>query len=98
MKRSNVDPITTLPDGSYLVISTQSLKDGEFTCALYRATIGSDDDAAFLMLSAHLAARTCLAAQESAYQCARRMYPSAVETMKRPPYLIWRGPQNDLQS
>ncbi len=98
MNRSNVEPIMTLSDGTHLVISTQSLRDGAFTCAVYRATIGTGDDAAFRIISDHLAAPTCLAAQEYAYQCALRIYPGSGETMKKPPYLIWRGPQADLQS
>ncbi len=97
MSRMNLDPLLTLPDGSQLVISTQSLKDGEFSCALYTATQHATDDAAFRMLSSHLAAGTCLAAQEHAYHYALRIYPNAVEILKKPPYLIWRGPQPDIQ-
>ncbi len=97
MTRMNLDPILTLPDGSQLVISTQSLKDGEFSCALYTATTEGIDEAAFRIMSHHLAAGTCLAAQEHAYHYALRIYPNAVSILKKPPYLIWRGPQSDIQ-
>ena len=97
MSPMNLDPIMTLPDGSHLVISTQCLKDGDFTCALYSASIGENHGEAFRMLSHHLAAATCLGAQEHAYSYALRIYPGAVATIKKPPYLIWRGPQADVQ-
>ena len=37
MGRLNLEPLMTFPDGSYLVISTECSKDGEFSCALYSA-------------------------------------------------------------
>ena len=98
MSRSNLYPIMTLPDGTHLVVSTQSLNEGDFTCTLYNATIGEGDDAVFRIVSDHMAAPTCLAAQEYAYQYALRVYPGAGANMKKPPYLIWRGPQPDMQS
>lgn len=98
MTRINVDPIMTLPDGSDLVISTQCLKDGVFTCALYSVRAGEDERAHIRIMSDHLSAATCLAAQEYAYHYALRIYPGAISVMKRPPYLIWRGPITDTQS
>ena len=98
MSRSNLQPILALPDGAYLVVSTQSLSDGDFTCALYSATFGTGDDAAFRMVSTHMAAPTCVAAQQSAYEYAMRIYPGAGATMKKPPYLIWRGPLHSAQA
>jgi hypothetical protein len=44
---------------------------------LYSAVVEEDDRAAFQVISNHLAAATCLSAQEHAYRYA---------------YLIWSGP------
>ena len=98
MSRINLDPIMTFPDGSHLVISTQCSKDGDFSCTLYTAIVAADDGAAFQMVSNHLAASTCLSAQEHAYGYAVRLYPRAAEIMKKPPYLIWPGPQSHSQT
>ena len=98
MSRSNLCPIMTLADGTHLVVSTQSLQQGDFTCTLYNATFGQGDDATFRIVSSHMTAPTCLAAQEHAYQYALRIYPMAGSNMRKPPYLVWRGPQPDLQS
>jgi hypothetical protein len=92
MGRTNLDPIMTFPDGSHLLISTACSKEGNFSCALYMATIATDDRGAFRVVSNHLAAATCLVAQEDAYSYAQRLYPRSAETMKKPPYLIWPGP------
>lgn len=98
MSRSNLCPIMTLADGTHLVVSTQSLHEGDFTCTLYNATFGEGDDATFRVVSSHMTAATCLAAQEYAYQYAMQIYPLARSNMKKPPYLIWRGPQADVQA
>jgi len=92
MSRTNLDPLFTFPDGSHLLISTQCSRDGDFSCALYTAIIAADDGAAFQIISNHLEASTCLSAQEHAYNYAVRHYPRAAEMIKKPPYLIWRGP------
>jgi hypothetical protein len=86
----------TFPDGSHLVISTQCSRDGDFSCALYSAVIAADDRAAFQVISNHVTASTCLSAQEYAYSYAIRLYPSAAEIMKKPPYLVWSGPRSTL--
>jgi hypothetical protein len=96
MSRINLETLMTLPDGSHLVISTQYSRDGDFSCALYSATIEENDRAAFQVISNHLSASTCLAAQEHAYGYAVRMYPNAAMSMKKPPYLIWPGPRSGL--
>ncbi|HXV67830.1 MAG TPA: hypothetical protein VD738_02815 [Nitrospira sp.] len=94
MGRLNVEPLMTFPDGSYLVISTECSKEGEFSCALY-SVVETNDQAAFQVISNHLLpAATCVSAQEYAYSCALRLYPRAAEDMKKPPYLIWHGPQS----
>ena len=96
MSRMNMDLLMTFPDGSHLVISTQCSREGDFSCALYSATLAEDDRAAFQIISNHLSASTCLGAQEHAYGYAVRMYPRAAELMKKPPYLIWPGPRSSL--
>ena len=96
MSRINLDPLMTFPDGSHLVISTQCSRDGDFSCALYSAVVEEDDQAAFQVISNHLAASTCLSAQEHAYSYALRLYPNAAGMMKKPPYLIWSGPRSAL--
>ncbi len=93
MSRINLDPLLKFPDGSQLVVSTQCLKEGDFSCALYRVELGPDDGADFHIVSNHLAATTCLHAQEHAYTYALRLYPAAGTDMKKPPYLIWAGPR-----
>ncbi len=94
MTRSNVDPLLTFPDGSYLVISTQHSVDGEFSCVLYSAVEGDDDRIAFRVMSHEIAGTNCMKAQESAYEHALRRYPSAGQILKKPPYLIWQGPRS----
>ena len=94
MARLNLDPLMTFPDGSYLVISTECSKDGEFFCSLYSAIVEMDTRAAFRVISNHLSGTTCLIAQERAYSNALRLYPRAAEIMKKPPYLIWHGPHS----
>ncbi len=94
MSRNNLDPLMTFADGTHLVISTQCLKEGDFSCALYSAVIQADDQAAFRVLSDQLLASTCMSAQEHAYNYALRLYPRIAESIKRPPYLIWAGPRS----
>jgi hypothetical protein len=94
MHRINLEPLTTFPDGSHLVVSTHYSKDGGFSCALYTVIISADDGAAFRIISTHLAAATCLGAQVHAYDHAVRLFPRAADRMKKPPYLIWHGPQS----
>lgn len=96
MSRINLDPLITFPDGSHLVISTQCSKAGDFSCALYNAVVAEDDGAAFRIISNHLEATTCLAAQEHAYSHAVQLFPRSAESMKKPPYLIWNGPRSAI--
>jgi hypothetical protein len=93
MSRINLDPLVTFPDGSSLVISTQYSKEAGFSCALYTAVVSADAGAAFQMVASHLEAATCMLAQEHAYHHALRLYPRAMEHMKKPPYLVWHGPR-----
>jgi hypothetical protein len=93
MSRLNLEPMLTFPDGSHLVVSTQCDKEGHFSCALYNAVVAEDDGAVFRMVSNLLGAMTCLAAQENAYHSAVRLFPRGADSIKKPPYLIWQGPQ-----
>ena len=93
MSRLNLEPLMTFPDGSYLVISTECSKEGEFSCALY-SVLETDDHPDFRAITSHLSGETCVSAQEHAYSYALSLYPRAAEMMKRPPYLIWHGPQS----
>lgn len=92
MRRMNVEPLLTFHDGSYLVISTRCSKEGTFFCVLYTVLIPADERATYQMLSTHTEEKTCLRAQAHAYEHAVHLYPRTAETMKRPPYLIWKGP------
>jgi hypothetical protein len=93
MSRINMDPILTLSDGSYLVVSTVPSKEGHFSCALYRVRGSAHEGAAFQVLSNHVSAETCLYAQQHAYSYALGLYPGAGLQLKKPPYLIWSGPR-----
>jgi hypothetical protein len=92
MSRPRLNPLMTFSDGSQLVISTQCSREGEFSCALYTASAIADDRTAFQLVSNLLSSATCMGAQEHAYDYAIRHYPRAAELIKKPPYLIWRGP------
>ena len=94
MGRLNIDPIWVFADGKQLLISTQHSGDGRFTCGLYVARLGPDDRLDLRVLTGHFESSTCLEAQESAYRGARSMYPETADGMKKPPYLIWAGPQS----
>ena len=95
MGRLNMEPILAFPDGSCLVISTVRSNAGEFSCALYSAHVERDNRAAFHPISNHVfLGPTCLSAQEHAYGYASRFYPQAAGSIKKPPYLIWPGPQS----
>ena len=96
MGRLNLERLMTFADGSYLAISTECSKEGEFSCTVYSA-LETDDRTAFRIIASHLfSAATCLSAQEHAYGWALRFYPRAAELMKKPPYLIWHGPQSTI--
>ena len=92
MVAANVDPITTFTDGSQLLVSTQQSDEGRFVCDLYTARRGHDSGYMFQVVSNHMEASTCLEAQEIAYSYAQHLYPGTAPGMKKPPYLIWKGP------
>lgn len=96
MSGPTLHPLMTFADGSQLVISTQCSKEGEFSCALYTAVLSADRCATYQLISQHLSSATCLGAQAHAYDYALRLFPRAAELLKRPPYLIWRGPPSTI--
>jgi hypothetical protein len=97
MSRLNLEPLMTFSDGSYLAISTECSKEGDFSCSVY-TVVETDDHTDFRNVASHLlSAPTCLTAQEQAYSYALRLYPDAGEAMKKPPYLIWHGPSSGNQ-
>ncbi len=94
MGRLNLERLMTFADGSFLAISTTCSKEGEFSCTIYSA-LETDERTVYRIISNHLLlAPTCLSAQEQAYSWTLRLYPQATEFMKKPPYLIWHGPQS----
>ena len=93
MSRMNVEPLMTFSDGSYLAISTECSKDGDFSCSVY-TVVETGDRLDFRGVATNLlSTQTCLSAQEQAYHYTVRLYPEASTLMKKPPYLIWQGPQ-----
>ncbi len=92
MGKLNVEPITTFPDGSRLLVSTQYSKEGGFSCELYVAGPGDEGRLDLRAVSHHFEASTCFQAQESAYGYAQHLYPNTADGMKKPPYLIWQAP------
>jgi hypothetical protein len=93
MAYMNMDPLFTFQDGSYLVISTQCSKEGTFSCALYTVLASAGDRRSYQMVSTHLQAETCMSAQAYAYEHAVHLYPRSADQIRKPPYLIWHGPQ-----
>ncbi len=93
MSRLNIEPIWVFPDGSQLLISTQYSGEGRFSCGLYLASLGPEDRLDLRGLKSHFESSTCLGAQERAYSWAQTQYPGPADGMKKPPYLIWKGPR-----
>lgn len=91
MTMMTLEPLTTFPDGSQLVVSTQYSGEG-FICELYKSAAGGKDKLDLRVVSDRLAAPTCRQAQDFAYTCATRLFPHTSSAMRKPPYLIWPGP------
>lgn len=98
MSRLNLEPVMTFSDGSYLAISTECSRDGEFSCSVYNVVETGNRTAFRNVVNHALFASTCLTAQEQAYSYTLRLYPDAAATIKKPPYLIWHGPQSSEHS
>lgn len=87
-----LDPLTTFSDGSQLVVSTQYAGEGRFSCELYQSVRRGRDKLDLRAVSDRLEGATCGEAQDIAYSYATRLYPNTPSGMKKPPYLIWPGP------
>jgi hypothetical protein len=93
MGRLNVEPMILFRDGAQLVVSTRYSGEGRFVCELYlRNPNDKEDRWSLQVVSDLLEAPTCREAQEIAYCCAKRLYPTMTAGIKEPPYLIWPGP------
>jgi hypothetical protein len=99
MSQMNVDPITTLVDGSQLLISTQHLGEGRFKCQLFVSMASGQKTASLKMVhGSEREAPTCREAQGLAYGFAMHLYPHIAGGMNKPPYLIWQGPVDARES
>lgn len=83
-------------DGSQLLVSTQFMGEGGFSCELYLCTPSEQDKLGLQAVSPHLEAPTCREAHENIFRHARRLYPDRAVEIKGPPYLIWPGPNLPL--
>lgn len=92
MSPFSTDPITTLPDGSQILISTNYSKENGFICELYMANPDRQGQMNFKAVSGHFYGSTCLEAQEFAYGTAQHQFPKSAVELKKPPYLMWKGP------
>ncbi len=92
MARLNLDPLIKFPDGSQLVVSTQSSGEGYFTCELFVTRSRYDGRGEFDSVSGHMQRPSSMDAQDFAYDSAQRLYPRIKDGIKKPPYLIWGGP------
>ena len=98
MGKLNVDPIMTFGDGSQLLVSTQHIGAGRFTCELYLSNPGpAGNDGGLRPVSEGLEAATCRQAQDFACSQARNLFPNSAATIKTPPYLVWSGPHLPIE-
>ena len=93
MARLNLDPLIKFSDGSQLVVSTLPSGEGFFTCELFIARLTYDGRSEFDSVSGHMQRTSSMEAQDLAYCSAQRLYPHITDGIKKPPYLIWSGPQ-----
>jgi len=93
MARLNLDPLVTFSDGSHLVVSTEHSGDGLFTCELFVVRSSYDGRLIFVSVSMLMRRTSSMGAQDCAYRSAQRLYPKVTDDIKKPPYLIWCGPQ-----
>jgi hypothetical protein len=92
----NMEPLTTFSDGSQLVLSTQYAGEASFRCDLY-ISISHVNLNNLQPVPAYIEGTTCLQAQERAYRYAMNLFPECASKMKKPPYLVWRGPMVRLE-
>lgn len=88
----NMDTVVVLTHGARLMVSTQHESDHAFRCEIFESNANEKDPLTCRIISPGFEAATCLEAQTAAYHYARRLYPTFADQMKKPPYLIWKGP------
>jgi len=79
-----------------LVVSTLREENQAFRCSIFEVNDREEEPLAYRVISDGFESITCLEAQTSAYNYAKRVYPAFANQMKKPPYLIWRGPMRRL--
>ena len=90
------ESLVVLAHGLRLVVSTQREEDQAFRCGVFEANARKEETQAYRIISDGFEAVTCLEAQTGAYDYAQRIYPDFADQMKKPPYLMWRGPVTSL--
>ncbi|MDH5427693.1 MAG: hypothetical protein OEZ57_03695 [Nitrospirota bacterium] len=90
------ESLVVLAHGLRLVVSTQREDDKAFRCGVFEANAREEEMQAYRVISEGFGSMTCLEAQTGAYDYAQRIYPDFADQMKKPPYLIWRGPVTSL--
>ena len=73
MSIMHFDPIATFSNGSQPIVNTQHSGNDSFTCELFEVNQGAQGRWDLRMVSNHLEASTCLAAQTVAYDYAKRL-------------------------
>ena len=92
----NSESVVLLANGLRLVVSTLRENDQAFRCSVFEVNAREASPVAYRVISEGFEALTCLEAQTGAYNYAKRVYPAFADRMKKPPYLIWRGPLRGL--
>jgi hypothetical protein len=92
----NPELVVVLAHGLCLAVSTLREEDQAFRCSVFEVNDRKEAPTAYRVISDGFEALTCLEAQTNAYIYAKRVYPAFADRMKKPPYLIWRGPLRDL--
>jgi len=88
----NPESVVVLAHGLCLVVSTLREEDQAFRCSVFEVNVREEVPLDYRVISDGFEAVTCLEAQTGAYNYAKRVYPAFADRMKKPPYLIWRGP------
>ena len=92
----NLETVVLLAHGVRLVVSIQREGNTAFRCSVFEVNAREDEPLAYRDVSDGFEALTCLEAQTSAYNYAKRVYPAFADHMKKPPYLIWSGPMRSF--
>ena len=88
----NRDPVVVVRQGTELFVATQREGDDTFRCSIVESYAPEGEASNCRIVSEGFEGGTCLQAQTDAYDYARRLYPTVADQMKKPPYLIWNGP------